>query len=995
MSTGLEEIFLDFLYPLKTAALIRQLRRSTNAHHQAAQSLKQCSRAYTSIAADLVTGAEQVGVKNQGQIQGASARESSPRAQAGKTIRKAINELLDLEDHTGIYDELWQSYQDLLEVPQSLSPQMLIRMLRCLATAERTVDVERSIALFESIPIEGRRAIHYSHAVSAALTLKDLDIAVAIHREALSRMNSSVGTSAILRYAVQQGLWPAAIGTWHEFWDQKLVYFTRPDIWSGVDALPLADLIEKASSAADFAISLTESTGYNSALVAREFALELIRHTFTIQGIEFDCVTHWHLIEKARMLDTSEMKTSELALQQLLSVRSPERTSQALRLYRGLRNETMFPFSQDLLRTITHSLLSANNASGLLTVLDDWRKWFQTVPPDLIVNIASNLARRGELEAVRNLFNEYLANFGTPRSESLFHSLLKVYNRRADTKGVVQTFEDIQTNQAFKPTIQAWNFVISTFSRVGDVDGALSWFNKLRETKTKPDSHTYFTLMAMYGKRGDRDAVDELFQQSKVEGVEIIEGMIDSLVLVNIKDERFEEAEKLIDEASKMEIKGSRTFMWNILLNAYALRKELGKVSELHKRMQEVGVIPDSMTYAALLTSLAVAKQPDPARKLMHKVMPRFNIKRTALHYAIVMGGYLATQEYGKIFRLYKEMLRRNISPNMSTQNVFLRAAASVDIEKMDADKSSGNQIELPRAQEALEQIITSLDPKELADNEPRKFVGPELLNEAFSSTYFEYLIFLYGKASAFNRVSELYEQHIATAAKFSITEDIEASPPMRMLAALMVAHKHADNHAEVDSCWYLCLEKCKQLACRSKADTSEPGWVLHSRRFILNIPLKQYINALGEQRRTAELIATIDSVRQAGYDLNSPNWNLYVQWLARAQSHTHQALAFEICEKELIADWPGWDNLGGSWAIQMKTNAMFRYTLLLPHQRLPAYPTFVRLAAAYSNARSSKGRKSSMYVAALAKAAPRTVDAIHNMPRLEDELQNTILRQD
>lgn len=468
--------------------------------------------------------------------------------------------------------------------------------------------------------------------------------------------------------------------------------------------------------------------------------------------------------------------------------------------------------------------------------------------------------------------------------------------------------------------------------------------------------------------------------------------MIDTLVTANIQDERLDEAEQLVVEATKMSLEGSRNFMWNALLNAHAFRKDVTKVSALHKKMQEFGVAADNMTYAALMTALAVLKQPDAAAKIMKTVMPRAKVMPTTIHYAILMGGYLATKQYDKVFSLYQDMLHEKLTPTMSTQNVLLRAAAAVDRKSQDLKAESGDKTAYTRAQQTFDYALANLDPMELAASEPRKFVSGRPINEAFSSTYFEYLIFLYGSNAAFDKVSELYDVYIRTVPKYT-NQNIEASPPVRLLSALMITHIRDKNYAEVDRCWTLALSKAQQLAHDSTpSDNSKPISVLHSRRFILSLPLSHYIAALQTQNRRSDLITTVTALQDLGFSLTSPNWNAYIRALATSTYSSQQAYAFQLCEKELMPYWPGWKFFGDPQ--YMKTNRfqpISRATHLITQKRMPAYNTLVELAGAYLLAKKRRGREPS--VRDLTEMAPMTVDAVVNMPRLEDAAQTLILR--
>ena len=987
VSGAIQEIFLDFLYPVQTLALIRRLKRSTSAHQHASQILKHSCRNYTSIAEDVIVGVKATGSE--------VAAETSATSEAGRTveeIRKDIDRVLAREDKRGYYDQLWRSYQDLLEKSENLSQNDLIKMLRSLGHSKRIVDLERLVALFESMPVQQRQAIHYSYAVSAALSLKDLGTAIAIHDEARRRIRGSIGTSAILAYTVQHGNWQEAVSIWHPLWAHKLAYYATPELWTKVDTLPFSRLMDKAASAAEFAISATETVGYDAAAAYRDFALELVRHLVKRRVTAFDINRHWKMVEKVRMLDASELTIPKDALYQLLSIESREYGNQASHLYRVLRKDSRFSPTRELLTAITETIVSQKGSLDIFMVIDDWRKYHGALAPGMAISIIRVLAQNGELEATQKLFGDFVSEHGIPKSPDMYFAMLHVFNRRADTTGIVRMWDKLRKVYNFKPDVKAWNLVISTFARVGDLDGALTWFNRLREAGVKPSSRTFFSLMSLHGKKGDRNAVEDLFRLAKAENIKPSILMIDTLVTANIQDERLDEAEQLVVEATKMPLEGSRNFMWNTLLNAYAFRKDITKVSALHKRMQEFEVPPDSMTYAALMTALAILKQPDAAAKIMKTVMPRAKVMRTTIHYAILMGGYLATKQYDKVFKLYQDMLHENLTPTMSTQNVLLRAAASVDRESQDPEAESGKEIAYTRAQQTFDQALANLDPMELAASEPRKFAADRPINEAFSSTYFEYLIFLYGSNAAFDKVSELYDAYIKTVPKFT-DQNVEASPPVRLLSALMTTHIRDKNYSEVDRCWALALSKAQQLARDSKpSDTSKAAPILHSRRFILSLPLSHYIIALQTQNRCSDLITTISAFQDLGFVLTSPNWNAYIRALATSPNPSHQAYAFQLCEQELTPYWPGWKFFGDPRYMKMnKFQPISRATHLIPQMRMPAYVTLVELARAYLLAKQRRGGEPS--VRDLAGMAPRTVDAVNNMPRLEDAAQTLILR--
>ena len=975
--------FMDFLYPAQTLAFFRQLvsRDVTSFGHRQKRIIHPRSRGYTSSARDSTNSVGPNVVEG-------DTESIETRVTAGDEVRKRLSRLLENLDSTGNNEELWQTYQSLQDMSLSSSPAELMKLLERLSTSKTKIDIERALTLFAGIPVSERRASHYQHAIIASLSQDDLETALNFHREAIPRVQGSLGTSAILLYTVQREQWQPAIETWHGYWFYRQMYFGRPTIWTEVDALPLTELMDKAASAADFAIGMAESTSQDSAVAARDFALQLILRSFTIRKTKFDPRKQEELFEKARALKEPELEMYRAAILQLLSIDSHDHGRAAIQRYRRLRNTTEIQPDLSLMNAILNRLCAIRSSAAVFMILEDYRRYHDGPPAAALKKIIDELARQGNSEAVFTLFEEFRTRFGTPENPDLYNSLLFVYFRRGQVEKVVEVFQSLQDDYGFVPNLKSWNFVIATFARVGDNDGALSWYKKLSKNNLKPDSNTYLTMMAMYAKRGDLEAVASLFQQSRTEDVRSTIPMLDNLVLAQVNSDQVAEARETAEKALRMDLdgsNGSRTRMWNILLNAYAMRRDFEKISEIHHRMQEAGVPSDGMTYAALMQSLVIAKQIDAAQKILLKIMPQLRIRASPLHYAIVMGGFLAVGNHLRVFALYDRMLKRNVMPVPSTQNVVLRAAASVDIDKADKDVTEGEPMNFSRAHEILEQTLANMDPMELARNEPVKFFGVSRLDEAFSSSYFSYLIFLYGRRNALDKVSELYDRYTTTAQKFR--QDVEFSPPIQMLTALMVAHLQADDHEEVERCWYLALDKAEKLARRSTAsDLSEPGWVLPSRRFIMNIPLLHYMKSLEAQNRINDLTATIDDLHFSGYALTNKSWNAYIQVLVR---NDQQNLAYELCERELMDGWPSWEAMGGSWRIKDRFRAMGP-SRLQPDKRMPSYPTFVFLAGAYMDAQSGDITR----LEGWRKVAPRTVDAVRNMPKLDDDWQARVLKR-
>ena len=990
MVSGLQNIVLDLLYPVQTLALIRKLKRSTEVHHYAAKTVKRCSRGYASIATELISSTPE----SQRDAQSQNTVHAAPNP---LTFGKSLSNLLDERGTTTSCDVLWQTYQDLLEHSGSLSPAELVKMFRRLVASKSPTDTERLLALFESVPLSERRAVHYSYAIAAALKLGDMDTAFYAHREAMSRLHSPVGASAILHYAVIHEDWKLAIGTWHPLWESGFFYYTRSDIWAGIEEVPLDALFSSALSAVEYALYQCQPAGLPEAMHARKFALELSERAFRVKDVEFHIPSWRSLLIKLGEIDDTHVTPritaiQMLALEQALSIRLPVYSVAATDIYDQIRpHTTELIYKKSLLEDLLRRCIFPRSLSVAWEILKDYRKKYGRMEIPAYKTLMLRLAKGGQAQHLRETFDLYRADHGTPQDADLYRTLLAVHFRRADPEKASQTFIELQKDYGFIPDLACYNTIIHTYARVGDAEGAWTWFEAIQEADLSPDQSSFFPLMLIYSKRGDRDAVRNLTQRATAQGLKLNMPMVDLQVLACTNDNRMDEAESLLDEALGMELEGARTRMWNMVLNAYALQKNLPKVQELYRLMREANIPADSMTFAALIGALSASKFPAAAYKVLRKVMPKLDLKPTVLHYASVMMGYQGTAEYEAVFRVYRTMLEQGLLPDISTQNVLLRAAAAMDERGRSEAKETAHYT---LASQILEQTVARLDPSELATLEPRKFVGPNRLDEAFTSTYFEYMIFLHGASGAFKQVSEAYDTYIKTARTFS-GRNMELSPPMRMLSALLVAHKHAGNTEEVDRCWYLALDKCEILARKASVkDLSQQDWVLPARRYIINLPFEHYLSHLGEQKRFEDLINVVNDLHHDGYELNHRNWNTYIQFLSGSDLDKHKLLAFMLCETHLMPQWAGWEAMGHPARMKNRFKGMAKEIMKDAGSAAPTYLTFVWLTKAYVDLGFGRARRRAAGTQEMLESGKlaKTLDAVSNMPMLDDWEQRTIL---
>lgn len=1027
---------LDFLYPSQALAFVQKFRNPDPAifrRQRRTPTAEQRPRAYASLTTDAPSGIANYTAQyypemslRQQEVEGTSGDRSHV-----ESLEARLDYLLQFDDREANQSELWQIFLKLQKLSFSLQPRQTLRLLRCLARSKLTTNQERLLNVFDSLPIKDRKSIHYSYAISAALNRNNLAVAVRLYTGALSAIHVPIGTSSLLSYTVERGFWQVAIETWQAYWNYKEGNNESPDIWTGVDSIPLPELWVSTVSAIDFAARMTELADSGAAAASREFALGLTTRSFARRSFPDESVhkitttyglkrgrvyanfsrrlhtrllkpgvvdiqypnidLHWQLFDKATKLQAPTQKLYEVAIFQALSFKSRLYTIHALKFYQSLRQSSHIIPTKLLLKNLLGQVSAIHSEAGIFLLLNDYRYYHGHLSRKLFRIAIPELADQGNRKAVEGLLAEACSQYGEIKDSRIANAILHVCIRRGEVQQAVKTFNELEKRYGFKPDLRSFNAVIETHARVGDIEGASRWYNNLLDFGFRPIQQTLVPLMALFAKRGDLEAVKQLLRQSEIYGIETNIAMIDTLVLAQINNNELTAAEALVNEALETVEKvpkRSRTRMWNYLLNAFAMRGDLDKVTDLHRKMRVNNIPSDGTTFAALMHGLSIKEQSAAAYRILTEIMPQLAIVPTALHYAICMSGSLSTKNYRRLFALYAEMLGKDVKPDMAVHNLLIRAAAGIDTEAHLENAEGLEQQKYELARQTFEQALRDMDPMELATYDPIKFVGFNRLDESFSSSYFSYLIFLHGKQKAMDRVNALYD--IFGETKRELQMDVESSPPFQMLSALMVTHLNAKDYDAVDQCWDTSLQKGRMLACRLGAKTSEAGWVLPARRYIMNVHLRHYMTSLIDRSKHHEIIEVIKHLQHCGYELDSKTWNYYVRILVE---NNQVALAFECCEKELMPGWEGWAPNNERF---MKRALHFRQPKRLePHRRLPAYETLVYLAAAFVDAQSSVSVKGGKPLSQqLYEVAPKTADVVHHLPRLDDALQRRLLNR-
>lgn len=971
----------DFLYPSGALNLIRQCSPWITDRHESRRSRigvgRLGHRLYTSAAGDGAPGtalAPSAKEETDVQDEGNDLSVEDNFCDAESLFLQAIVKSKRKND----YEEAWRQFEALSpENQRRFTPQLLNYFI----TSSRPIDAERTVSVFERIRDDANYHC-YEAFVKAHVVLRNFDAAVKAHSDSMITFYRPIGTDRLLGGLIEHSRWDMAFETWKTLRDfEAKESRLNDDIWRFVVYLPdlpekalqlVADLTNHFVDAPD--AKLSEKLSQDKVSFLTEVLSKALFPAGDFSEDKFKAV-----FLKLEMLGTATESIYKSAILELLKM---GRSKQVVHLYRRFR-KTDGKLTSHILDAVLKIFCKHKSYMGMHQILEDWVRYFGKPSSPAYRMCMTAFASQGNVKIVKELWEMYLARQenGRIRNADDLLPLMHVHAKRGEVEEVVNIFEGMEDEYNVVPNINHSNILLNAYGKVHAVDKAFEHYHKLLDSDNPPNKITIATMMGICTQRGDARAAYELYFSAQDLGLRPNVAMVDCLVLGDIQNDNLAKAEKTCVKALTMVLDGPRTRMWNYLLVAYAMRRDLDNVSRVHQLMRSANVPYDAYTYSALMQALAVAGQPTRAWKILTEVMPEAGIPATEFHYAVLMGGFIATKEIHMVFQVRNHMLRRSsgIQPGVSSNIQILKAAAMEDSRRMGSDYT---EAEFAKADEYFFQFLMNGDRQEIAST-ARKGIGREPIDIAYTAAYFDFYMFICGQHKAFDRVKQLYDRFLEL-----LPENRRSQPPIKLLSALMISRYNENDHQGVQEAWEFALERAKQ---QGRPITAADNLILYSHRMSLCRPLSTQIRSLALQGKLSQLKSTIMEVRAVGFELDSNNWNLYVQALVKAYKYQE---AFELCESRLMPGWLGWAKVRQIEPRRNRLSIKDRARKKDPSYLRPVYHTLLLLSKAYVEMEGAQAVAGKTYdmLQHLEEHCPLVLNAIRTMRRTEDELERNIL---
>ncbi|KAI3910577.1 hypothetical protein MKW98_027859 [Papaver atlanticum] len=238
----------------------------------------------------------------------------------------------------------------------------------------------------------------------------------------------------------------------------------------------------------------------------------------------------------------------------------------------------------------------------------------------------------------------------------LSSKLVGVYAGCGDVSSAAKVFESIQ-----KPSVFAWNWMISASAFQGDCEIALKYFCQMQKAEVFSNKYTFSCVpKACVGLMAIRKGT-ELHCMINKNGFGSEVSVMNSLMDMYSKCGKLEFARKLFDE-----MRDKNVATWTLMICGHSHKGELEKSLGLFEQMKLQGFEPNEFTWNAVITGFAQNGYCDKAFELFCK-MKAGGITPDLVTWNAMISGFARNHQSEVALMLFRDMLILGPHPNSVT----------------------------------------------------------------------------------------------------------------------------------------------------------------------------------------------------------------------------------------------------------------------------------------------------------------------------------------
>ncbi|CAN1122810.1 Pentatricopeptide repeat-containing protein At4g39952, mitochondrial [Linum perenne] len=209
---------------------------------------------------------------------------------------------------------------------------------------------------------------------------------------------------------------------------------------------------------------------------------------------------------------------------------------------------------------------------------------------------------------------------------SIVNSLIDMYGKDGNLTSAQRTFGRKHND------ITTWNTMIAAYSHNKCFTEAIALFDAMILKNVKPNTATLATVLSACSQVANLEKGEKVHHLIKNdEATDLNVSLSTALVDMYAKCGQLDKSREVFNL-----MKDRDTISWNVMIAGYAMHGDAESAIEIFKQMEQLNVVPNSLTFLPLLSACAHSGLVDEGKHLFNK-MKGYSVMPTLKHYACIV----------------------------------------------------------------------------------------------------------------------------------------------------------------------------------------------------------------------------------------------------------------------------------------------------------------------------------------------------------------------
>nr|GMC60157.1 pentatricopeptide repeat-containing protein At4g39620, chloroplastic [Ipomoea batatas] len=296
------------------------------------------------------------------------------------------------------------------------------------------------------------------------------------------------------------------------------------------------------------------------------------------------------------------------------------------------------------------------------------------------------------------------------------------------------------------------------------------------------DNGVYSKLISVMGRKGQTRMAMWLFSEMRNSGCRPDTSVYNSLISAHLhskdKAKALAKAVGYFDKMKGMERCMPNVVTYNILLRAFAQARDVEKVNDLFKDLEESVVTPDIFTFNGVMDAYGKNGMIKEMESVLTR-MKRYKLKPDVITFNLLVDAYGRKQEFEKMEQVFKSLLRSKEKPTNPTFNSMITNYGKARLR----DKAEG--------------------------------IFQKMTDMGYKPSYITYecLIMTYGRCDSVSRARDIFDEMVETEKEKKVSTlnsmlDVYCMNGLTMEAQMLFESIHHSKIFPIDSSTYKLLYK-------------------------------------------------------------------------------------------------------------------------------------------------------------------------------------------